>query len=118
MPAEIHDKCFRAIRSLRFNWVQNPEVVLDKKLQTIGLNSDYLKNDPGLFEVFRKRLHRRLNKRYYGLVDFIVSAHFICQIEIMWYMLKGKPRNEQMHEQIKRATTTPPFRKRHTYNHC
>jgi len=30
----------------------------------------------------------------------------------MWYMLKGKPRNEQTYEQIKRAITTPPFRKR------
>jgi len=49
MPTEKHDKCFRAIRSLRLNWVQNPEVVLDKKLQTIGLNSDYLKKNPGLF---------------------------------------------------------------------
>jgi len=65
--------------------------VLDKKLQTIGLNSDYLEKDPGLFEVFRKKLYRRLNKRYYGLLDFIGPAHFIFQIEIMWYMLKGKP---------------------------
>jgi len=31
MPTDAHDKCFRAIRLLRFNWVQNPEVVLDKK---------------------------------------------------------------------------------------
>jgi len=36
MPTEVHDKCFRAIQSLRFNSVHNPEVVLDKKLQTIG----------------------------------------------------------------------------------
>jgi len=43
MSIEIHDKCFRAIRSSRFNWVQNPAVMLDKKLQTIGLNLDYLK---------------------------------------------------------------------------
>jgi len=41
MSTEIHDKCFRAIRSLCFNWVQNPAVVLGKTLQTIGLNSDY-----------------------------------------------------------------------------
>jgi len=79
MPTDIHHKCFRAIRSLHFNWVQNPVVVLDKKLQTIGLNSDYLKKDPGLFEVFRKRLYRRLNKRYFGLRDLIVPEHFICQ---------------------------------------
>jgi len=112
MLTEVHDKCFRAIRLSRFNWVQNLEVVLDKKLQTIGVNPDYLKMDPGLFEVFRKQLYRRLNKRYYGLLDFIVPAHFICQIDIMWYMLKGKPRNEQTYEQMKRAITTPPFRKK------
>jgi len=86
--------------------------VLDKKLQTIGLKSDYLKKDPGLFEVFRKQLYRRLNKRCYGLLDFIVPANFICQIEIMRYTMKGKPRNEQTYEQIKRAITTPPFRKK------
>jgi len=95
MPTEIHDKCCRTIRSLRFNWVQNPEVVLDKKLQTTGLSSDYPKKDPGLFKVFRKQLYRRLDKRYHGLLDFNVPAHFVSQIEIMWYMLKGKPRNEQ-----------------------
>ena len=112
MSTEVHDRCFRAIRSLRFNWVQNPTVALDKKLQTIGLSSDYLKKDPGLFEVFGKRLYRRLNKRYFGLLDFIVPSNFICQIESMWYMLKDKPKNEQTYEQIKRAITTPPFRKR------
>jgi len=95
MLTELHDKCFGAMRSLRFNWFQNPVVVLDKKLKTIGLNSDYLTNDRGLFEVFQKRLYRRLNKRYHGLLDFIVPAHFVDQIEIMWYMVRGKPRNEQ-----------------------
>jgi len=67
-----------------------------------------------LFEVFRKQLYRRLNKRYYGLLDFIVPPHFIGQIEIMWYMLKGKLRNEQTYEQIKRVITTPLFSKRLT----
>jgi len=114
MLTELHDKCFRAMRSLRFNWFQNPVVVLDKKLKTIGLNSDYFTKDLGLFEVFRKRLYRRLNKRYRGLLDFIVPAHFIDQIEIMWYMVRGKPRNEQTYEQMKRAITTPSCRKRFT----
>ena len=114
MPTEVHDKCFRAIRSLRFNWVENPDIVLDKKLLTIGLNSEYLKKDPGLFEVFRKQLYRRLNKRYHGLLDFIAPAHFVCQIKIMWHMLKGKPRNEQTYEQIKRTITILLFGKRLT----
>jgi len=30
----------------------------------------------------------------------------------MWYMSKNKPKNEQTYEQIKRAITTSPFRKR------
>ena len=77
MPTEVHNKCFRAIRSLHFNWI--------KKLRTIGLNSGYLKKDPGLFEIFQKQLYRRLNKRHYGLLDLIVPAQFICQIKIMWY---------------------------------
>jgi len=114
MLTELHANCFRAIRSLRFNWFQNPVVVLDKKLKTIGLISVYLTKDLGVFEVFRKRLYRRLNKRYHGLLDFIVPAHFINQIEIMWYMVRGKPRNEQTYEQIKRAITTPSCRKRFT----
>ena len=46
----------------RFNWIRNPEVVLSEKLQTVGLKSDYLKNDLELFEIFRMKLYRRLNK--------------------------------------------------------
>ena len=112
MPTEVHNKCFRAIRSLRFNRIQNPEVVLDKKLQTIGLNSNYLEKDPGLFEIFQKQLYRRLSKRYYRLQDLIDPAQFICQIKIMRYMLEGKPKNEQTYEPMKTAITIPPFRKR------
>jgi len=81
MSTDAHDRCFRAIR---FNWIQNPEVILNEKLQTVGLSSDYLKNDPELFEVFRRKLYRRLNKRYYGLLNLIVPAHFVWQIKIMW----------------------------------
>jgi len=62
MSTDAHDRCFRTIRFLRFNWVQNPEVILNEKLQTVGLNSDYLKNNPELFEVFRRKLYRKLNK--------------------------------------------------------
>jgi len=86
MSIDAHDRCSRGIRSLRFNWIQNPEVILNEKLQTVGLNSDYLKNDPELFEVFWRKLCRRLNKRYYGLLNFIVPAHFVWQIKIMWKM--------------------------------
>jgi len=63
MLTDAHDRCSRATRSLRFNWIQNPEVILCEKLQTVCLNSGYLKKDPELFEVFRKKLYRKLNKR-------------------------------------------------------
>jgi len=76
MSTDARDRCSKAIRSLRFNWIRNPEVILNEKLQTVGLNSDYLKIDPELFEVFRRKLYRKLNKRYYGLLDFVVPAHF------------------------------------------
>ena len=111
MSIDAHDICSKAIRSLRFNWIQNPETMLDERLQTVGLRSEYLKNDPKLFEIFRKKLYRKLNKRYRGLLNFIVPARFICQTKIMWYMLKRKPKNEQTYEPI-RAITIPPFRKR------
>jgi len=81
---------------LRFNWTQNPEVILREKLQIVGLNSDYLKNDPGLFEVFRNKLYRKLNKKYRGLLNHIVPAHFIWQTKIMWSMMKGRPPTDKL----------------------
>jgi len=62
MSIDAHNRCSRAIRFLRFNWIQNPEVILNEKLETVGLNSDYLKDDPELFEVFRRKLYGRLKK--------------------------------------------------------
>jgi len=109
---KIKNPCSRAIRSLRFTWIQNPEVILNEELQTVGLNSDYLKNDPELFEVFRRKLYRRLNKRYYGLLDFIVPVHFVWQMKFMWKKLKCKPRNEQTYDQIKKIITMVQPRKR------
>jgi len=63
MSTDAHDKCSKVLLNLCFNWIQNPEVILGEKLQTVGLNSDYLKNDLELFEVFRKKLYRKLNKK-------------------------------------------------------
>jgi len=51
--------------------------MLNEQLQTIGLHSDYLKNEPVLFEMFRQKLYRRLNKYYYELVGLIDSENFI-----------------------------------------
>jgi len=65
-----------------------------------------------LFEVFRRKLYRRLNKRYYGLLDFIIPAHFVWQIKIMWKKLKCLPRNEQTYEQIRKIITMVQSRKK------
>jgi len=115
MSTDAHERCSKAIRSLRFNWIQNPEVILNEKLQIVGLNSDYLKNDPELFEVFRRKLYRRLNKRYHGLLDFIIPAYFLWQIKIMWIMLKCKSRNKNTYEQTRKAITILQLRKLPTY---
>jgi len=93
MSTDAHDRCSEAIRSLRFDWIQSPAVALCERLQTVDLNSDYLKHDPELFEVFCGKLYRNLNKRYRSLLSLYVPAHFIWQINIMWGMLKGKPIN-------------------------
>jgi len=131
MSIDAHHRCSRAIRSLRFNWIQNPEVILNEKLQTVGLNSDYLKNDSELFEVFRRKLYRRLNKRYYGYglnksktilwikqtilwiyIRLYSSCTFRLAKKIMWKKLKCKPRNEQTYEQIRKIITMVQPRKR------
>jgi len=115
MPTDAHERCSKAIRSLRFNWIQNPEVILNEKLQTVGLYSDYLKDDSELFDVFRRKLYRRLNKRYHGLLDFIIPAYFIWQIKIMWIMLKCKSRNKNTYEQTRKAITRLQLRKLPAY---
>jgi len=60
-----HDRCSRAISFLRFNWIQDPEVVLDEKLKTVGLESVYFETDIELFDVFRKKLYWSLERRYH-----------------------------------------------------
>jgi len=51
MSTDAHKGCSEAIRFLRFNWFQNPEIILSERLQTVGLNSEYPQNDPELFEI-------------------------------------------------------------------
>jgi len=112
MWINIHDRCSKAVRTLRFNWIQHPEVILNEKLQTVCLNSDYLKNYPELFEVFWRKLYRRLNKRYHGLLDLKTPAHFVWKIKIMWKKLKCRQRNKQTYEQIRKIITIAQPRKR------
>jgi len=65
-----------SLRDLHVNWMQDPEVVLSEALKTIGLDSNYLTTNPELFEIYRKRLYRRLTKKYHPLLALLVSSHF------------------------------------------
>jgi len=111
MSIDAHNRGSKAIRTLRFNWNRNPETMLNEKLQTVGLKSEYFKKDPELFEIFRKKLYCKLNKRCRGLLDFMVPVHFIWQTKIIWQMVKGNSIKGQTYERIKSAITTPQFRK-------
>jgi len=68
MSINAYERCYEVIRPLHFNLSQNSEEILNEQLQTIGFNSDYLKNEPALFEMFRQKLYRKLNRYYYELV--------------------------------------------------
>ena len=46
---------------LRFDWIHDPEEVLNEKLKTVGLESEYLETDLKLFEVFHKKLYWSLD---------------------------------------------------------
>jgi len=77
-----HDRCSRALRDLRVDWTQDPEVVLSERLKTIGLESDYLKTDPELFQGYCRNLYLGLEVEY-QLLDLVVSAHFRWQTNTM-----------------------------------
>jgi len=49
MSTDAHEKCSKVLRILRFDWTQDLEIVLNERLQTIGLESEYLKTDLELF---------------------------------------------------------------------
>ena len=73
----VQEKCLHVLCDLRCNWMHDPEVVLSEALKTIGLDSDYFKTNPELFEIYRKQLHRRLKKQYHPLLALLAPAHFI-----------------------------------------
>jgi len=73
----------------------------------VGLNSEYLKNNPELFEIFRTKLYSRLSKPYRDLLDLTDSENVVWQRKIMWILLKTKQRKELKHEQIREAITVP-----------
>jgi len=78
MPTDTHDKRSKVLRRLRFDWIQDPEVVLNECLKTVGLESEYLETDFELFEVFRSKLYRGLERKYLSylaLFYFLVLSH-------------------------------------------
>ena len=50
-------KCFKVLRSLRFDETQDPEIVLNGRVKTIGLKSQYLIN------VFYQKAISKLGKK-------------------------------------------------------
>jgi len=110
-----HDRCYRALRDLRFDWIQDPEVVLSEKLAAIGLDSEYLKKDSELFEVHRKKLYRGLEEQYHALLDFLTSEHYVWQTNTMWIMLKRRPTNENTYDQTRKAILTPQSNDEYDY---
>jgi len=46
---DVHDRCSKVLCNLRFDWIQNPEVVLSEGLKAVSLNSAYLKTNSELF---------------------------------------------------------------------
>jgi len=103
----VHNRCSKALRFLRFDWIQDPEEVLNEKLKTVGLESEYLETDLNLFEVFRKKLYWGLDREYYPLLDLVVPAHFRWQITVMWLLIKCRPTNDSTFDYARRAILPP-----------
>jgi len=106
-----HVKCLKALCRLRFDWIQDPEVVLDKKLKTVGLTSEYLETDPELFEVFHKKLYLDLERKYHPLLALVTPAHFRWQLTVMWLLIKCRPTHDSTYDYVRRAILTPSLNK-------
>jgi len=111
MSTDVHTRCFGVLSNLRFNWTQYPQVVLHEALKTVGLDSDYLKTDPELFEFYRKQLYQKLKKRYHPLLALLVPAHFIWQIN----MINCRPTDDQTYERVRKAIFTPQPNDKYDY---
>ena len=102
----VQEKFLNVLRDLCCNWMQDPEVVLNEAIKTIDLDSDYLRTNPELFEIYRKQLYRCLKKQYHSLLALLVLAHFIWQVNTMWIMIKQRPTDDQTYEQVRKAILT------------
>jgi len=103
MSTVTHEKCSKVLRSLRFDWTQDPEIVLNERLKTIGLESEYLKTDLEVFKVFHQKLYRNLEEKHQPLLDFVVPAHFLWQTTVIWYLTKCRSRDASTYNHTRKA---------------
>ena len=101
-----HDRCSRALRNLRFDWIQDPEVVLSERLKDVGLESEYLETDLELFKVFHQKLYRNLERKYHPLLDLVVPAHFMWQRTVLWFLIKRRPNDASTYDYVRIAMLT------------
>ena len=106
MLTDAHEECSKVLRSLRFDWTQDPKVVLNETLKTVGLEYEYLETDLELFRVFHQKLYRNLERRYHPLLDLVVPAHFRWQMTVMWFLIKCRPINASTYDYVRRAMLT------------
>jgi len=106
MSTDAHEKCSKVLRSLRFDWTQDPEIVLNEKLKTIGLESEYLETDWELFKVFHQKLYRNLKEKYRPLLDLVVPAHFAWQTTFIWFLIKCRPTDASTYDYAQKAMLT------------
>jgi len=91
MSTEAHEKCSKVLRSWRFDWTQDPDIVMYERLKIISLESEYLKTDLKLFKVFHQKLYQNLEEKYRPLLDLVVPAHFTWQTTVIWLLIKCRP---------------------------
>ena len=58
-----HEKCFKALRSLRFNWIQDAEVALDKKTEDCWSRIRIIGNRSGIIYSFSQKVASRSGKK-------------------------------------------------------
>jgi len=104
---DVRNRCSKALRFLRFDWIQDPKEVLNENLRTVDLESEYLETGLKLFEVFRKKLYWSLDREYYPLLDLVLPAHFRWQITVMRLLIKCRPINGSTFDYARRAILPP-----------
>jgi len=103
MSTNAHEKCSKVLRSLRFDWTQDNEIVLNERLKTIGLESVYVKTDLELFKVFHQKLYRNFEEKYRPPLDLVVPAHISWQWTVIWYLTKCRSTDASTYDYTRKA---------------